>query len=85
MEYFVLHGGGLIPATILSQTLKKATCLFYLCDVKTVRLFHKDFIVYKDEKILLYRNEESKQLSILRTENGLLPKDINVDERIGVV
>lgn len=85
-KIFILHGGGLLPATLITQTPKRITCEFYICDVKSVRTIHKNCMARSNEKILLQRNKENfNQLSILRVDSGLYPHEINVDENVGVV
>lgn len=84
-RFYVLFGGGFLPATLISQTPKKANVSFELCGVRSVRTIHKSCLARHDEKVMLFRDKtKQNQLSILRIETGLYPFEINVDENIGV-
>lgn len=84
-RFYLLHGGGFIPATIITQTPKKADVSFQLCGVRHVRSIHKNCLARCDEKVMLFRDKSKQnQLSILRIDSGMYPNEINVDENIGV-
>jgi hypothetical protein len=83
-EVYILLGSCFVEGIVLEEYNKMSKVEFYIFGIKTVRKIHKANIAQKNEKVLLFRNED-KSLSILRgLETYLYPFEIDVEKGIGI-